>query len=1150
MTTAPSMQSRYCLSLRQLARKGLSFHRRAYLACLLAAATTTAIITGALVVGDSVRGSLRERALERLGAIDHAVLAPGWCREELASELASRPELAAPRGVVPLIVARGRVESGDGGGAVAGVNIFAVPPTFWGFWPRTTNLAVDDLRGQTAWLNQRLASAIAAKLDGDVLIRIEKATDVAAETPTGERADRVRTLRVTAERVIEDRGPGLFRLDNAQEGAFNLFLPLSLLQRALDREGLVNALLVSTETLLDAEQFRTLFRSTWRLADAGLSLASNEELGYVRLESRELLLTGAVLEAAQAAANSVGAQTLETLTYLANTIESNGKSIPYSTVTAVGSWQPSGKPSSVGNWGELGERGIVLNRWAADDLGAKLNDEVRLDYFVVDDQHEVVEKSATFQLKAVVPLEGVALDRGWTPNFPGISDAETYGEWDAPFPVHLERVREVDEKYWDDHRATPKAFVSFADGQRIWHSRFGRATSVRFRPLLGDSTATYAGVLAQMNTRLELEILSHLEPARAGVVLQDIRSRSLRAANGATDFSMLFVSFSFFLIVSAIVLLALVFGLSCELRFREWGTLLAVGYRARDVTALLIREGRGIVNLGTLLGVVGGIGYAALLILGLKTLWKGAVNAPFLSLHIEPVTLVIGMVTTGLLSLVTIFFVSRRVARTTPITLLAGPGARIDISARHRGGRRWLAGTLTLGCVVLAVGLVVVGGSSDSLPPTAVFFGAGACGLVAGLGGVTLMIQRSARRHARTRGQRALFSLGVRNAGRAPRRSLLTVTVLACAAFLVVAVAAQRRDVSVDAPQLESGNGGFALVAESDTPLTLSLNTASGRDELTLRKETVAALARSAPVQAFRLRPGDDASCSNLYKPTSPRVLGAPRSFVDRGGFIWTSSLAESEREEKNPWTLLDRELDPGVIPAIGDQNTVLWILQSGLGRDIEIEDDEGRPLKLRLVALLSQSIFQGELVVSEANFLRHFPGRSGQSFFLVDAPMAVVPELESALRSDLKDYSLRIETTGERLATFKQVENTYLSTFQILGGLGLLLGTLGLGVVLYRSVNERRSELALLRAVGFSRRSISWLIYSETSMLLAVGLLVGGGSALISVIPQLIGPGSEVSVLGLVVTLVSILLSGLLAALFALRAALKAPLVPALREK
>ena len=81
---------------------------------------------------------------------------------------------------------------------------------------------------------------------------------------------------------------------------------------------------------------------------------------------------------------------------------------------------------------------------------------------------------------------------------------------------------------------------------------------------------------------------------------------------------------------------------------------------------------------------------------------------------------------------------------------------------------------------------------------------------------------------------------------------------------------------------------------------------------------------------------------------------------------------------------------------------------------------------------------------------------------------------------------------TVERLAEFHAVENTYLSTFQTLGGLGLLVGTVGLAAVLLRNVLERRRELALLGAVGYRRGHMFAIVLAENALLLGWGLAVG----------------------------------------------------------
>jgi ABC-type antimicrobial peptide transport system permease subunit len=98
----------------------------------------------------------------------------------------------------------------------------------------------------------------------------------------------------------------------------------------------------------------------------------------------------------------------------------------------------------------------------------------------------------------------------------------------------------------------------------------------------------------------------------------------------------------------------------------------------------------------------------------------------------------------------------------------------------------------------------------------------------------------------------------------------------------------------------------------------------------------------------------------------------------------------------------------------------------------------------------------------------------------------------------------LELTATGERLAAFQSVQNTYLSIFQLLGGLGMLLGTVGLGVVVLRNAWERRGELAITRAVGFSERDVRRLLWREHALLLGLGLTTGLVAALVAVSPAL----------------------------------------------
>jgi len=298
-------------------------------------------------------------------------------------------------------------------------------------------------------------------------------------------------------------------------------------------------------------------------------------------------------------------------------------------------------------------------------------------------------------------------------------------------------------------------------------------------------------------------------------------------------------------------------------------------------------------------------------------------------------------------------------------------------------------------------------------------------------------------------------------------------------------------------------------------------------------------------VFSFRLLPGDDASCLNLYRPRKPRIVAPPRELIDQARFQFAASLARTPSQKANPWLLLDAPQPDGAIPAIADANSLRYVLHLWLGDVLALPSG----VRLRFVAALADSIFQSEVIVSPEQFVRTFPQEGGFRLFLIEAGEQAT-ETAGLLEDSLRDYGLDIVSTGDRLAAFHLVENTYLSTFQMLGGLGLLLGTAGLGAVLLRNVLERRRELALLRAVGYGPGALRLLLVSESVLLLVMGLSAGTACALIAIAPAWWERGGRLPFASMGILLASVLLAGLLASLLALRLATRAPILAALRSE
>ncbi|MDA3822380.1 MAG: ABC transporter permease, partial [Bacteroidales bacterium] len=267
---------------------------------------------------------------------------------------------------------------------------------------------------------------------------------------------------------------------------------------------------------------------------------------------------------------------------------------------------------------------------------------------------------------------------------------------------------------------------------------------------------------------------------------------------------------------------------------------------------------------------------------------------------------------------------------------------------------------------------------------------------------------------------------------------------------------------------------------------------------------------------------GDDASCLNLNRITNPRILGVNyKKLKDRFSFV----TSIPELDETDPWNTLSKDLPGDLIPAIADETVIKWGLGMKVGDTLLYQDALGNELKLLLVGGLSPSIFQGNVLISQENFLKHFPSSSGSEAFLIEGVESDTAMILSELSMGMRDLGWSMEYTAKRLSEFNSITNTYLSIFLILGALGLLLGTIGLSIVLFRSIIERKHELALLRAVGFSMRDVKSMVFKEYLVLLLAGTLIGSISSIIATLPSFLSKNADASI-EIVLIIIAILLA------------------------
>ena len=728
-------------------------------------------------------------------------------------------------------------------------------------------------------------------------------------------------------------------------------------------------------------------------------------------------------------------------------------------------------------------------------------------------------------------MTGIAIDPDLTPEYPGVSTSADISDWDPPFPIDLSQVRSKDEDFWDDYRTAPKAFIQLDDGRSLWSSQWGQTTSVRLQDnnrSIEDIQHSYQKALSQ-----------HLPPALAQLRVIPVQQEALAASSGTTDFGEYFTYFSFFLVVSSLLLTILFFRLGVEQRAHEIGLLSALGYTARTINGLLLGEGLVLAISGALLGLVGALGYSALIMLALGTLWIDAVGTTELQVHASALSLIAGACGGIIAALVCIAWSLRTLGRSSARQLMSGgwldPGQAIATPLRRMRVAA-IMGTVLAGSLV---GITALGW----IPATAGFFSSGILLLVAGLCGLMVWLRRESSDPFMNRSW-PLLQFGVRNVKYRPMRSVLSVALIASATFLIVSVGVFRRGVD-NLDHIGGGSGGFSLIAETLVPLMYNPATEAGQLELGLGSAF-----EGIELARFRLRPGDDASCLNLYRPQNPRLLGATSDFIEDGRFSFSASLADTEAEYENPWHLLNQSFEDGAIPVIGDATSLSYVFHLSVGDDYIMPGPTGEPLRLRIVGALRDSVLQSELIVSEEHFVRLFPRHEGFRVFLIAAEQDQIDTVATMFEDQLRDFGMDVQSTSERLAAFHQVENTFLSTFQALGALGLILGTFGLGTVLLRNVLERQRELALLRATGYRRDHLATTVIAESLFLLACGLSLGLICALVAVAPAYAERDQAFPFAGTLALLVAVTISGLLSTILATRAATKTALLPALKNQ
>ncbi|MDZ4287548.1 MAG: FtsX-like permease family protein [Prosthecobacter sp.] len=1064
---------------------------RGHIGLLFGAFLASAVLSGSLLVGDSVRASLRRVAHLRLGQVESGVLGGDrWFSESLA------------RGVkaTPLILAVGSTTAANAKVRVNSTQVLGIEDSFWKLSASGKPVAINK---NSVALNEPLARKLQVKVGDTVLVRLERPSAISRDAPLSGSTNQDVSLRRQVSAIVSAEDFGAFQVIASQITPDTVFVPLADLQIQLEMDTKVNALLSGGESAQSSVLSAQMEKSK-TLADFGLKLTRVKGARQEWEISTDRVFLDRSLATKLRTSNK---ESYGVLTYLVNGLKSATGGTPYSMITAA---EASPAPT-----GSEAPNSIVITQWLAEDHQLAVGGKLDIHYFVVGLGRELKQASATFTVAGILPMTDPNVNRAWTPEFPGVSDVDNCRDWEPGIPMDMKAIRDKDEKYWDDYKGTPKGFIRLEEGQKLWSNRFGNLTAIRFPDTGQDENA------------LRQALTNSLNLADIGLTPRPFRAEAAAAAKGSVDFGGLFIGLSMFLIAAALVFAALLFLFTLERRAAQVGLLMAVGWPPKMVRRTWLGEAGVIALAGVVLGVFGGSIYTKLALRGLRGAWSGASQGLPLVYEASPVTMIGAGVGSLVVVLLTLWWAARRLFKTQPRELLGGEIS--DPSSATASIRHLWLGKLWLPLCLMGTAALLVGAKFAKAPEAVagMFFGSGTLLLIAGL----LLARRWMRRDHAALAQ-TLWQIGTRNISRRPSRSLAVIGMMAGGIFLVTAVNAFRMSAG-DATAPESGTGGFALIGESSLPVYEDLTSKAGLEAFGLDEKLMAA----AKVVPFRLREGDDASCLNLNRAQKPVLAGVDPAKLT-GRFTFTSGPG---------WQDLTNDVD--MPAAVADQATAMWGLGKGIGDTVDYQDAAGNTFKVKLVGLLAGSVLQGKMIISETAFLAKYPDAAGYRSFLIDAPPAQAAEVSAHLTRQLEQRGLALEPARQRLEAFLSVQNTYIGIFTILGGLGVLLGTAGLGILVARHVLERRGELGLMQALGFLPAALRRLVLGEHVALLLGGVLLGIGTAAIAVWPNRTQPGSlPVGWLGLLIG--GVLIFGILVCAAAVSLAIRGRLIEAIRRE
>ncbi|HEX4822462.1 MAG TPA: FtsX-like permease family protein, partial [Acidimicrobiales bacterium] len=560
-------------------------------------------------------------------------------------------------------------------------------------------------------------------------------------------------------------------------------------------------------------------------------------------------------------------------------------------------------------------------------------------------------------------------------------------------------------------------------------------------------------------TEITSRISKVLPPQTEALTGQDITKETQdQIAQNISFISIFFTAFAVVAVVVGGFVIYNTFSIIVAQRGREMALLRSIGAARRQVLTSVVAEALMVGLFASALGVVGGVGVGA----GLKALFSAlGFDLPATGLVVSVATIVVGMVTGTIVTLLAAIIPAIRASRIPPIAALR------DVAVERTAASK---GRIITGLVFLTLGVLnIVNGVLGSGSGGAV--GIGVVGVLVGTVVLGPVVAKPASRVigvAAPKVKGVTGSIARENAMRNPRRTAATANALLIGVGIVslITVLYGSLRTSIDNQISKAFTGDLTVTSGSFGRGGMSPTLSA---ELNKLPEVDAAAAMRFAITG---KNDDSVTLTGIDPATFTKVVDMDVTQGDLSSLGSDGIALLDTYEIKTPGAAPHH-------PQLGDKFP-LNFLETG-------------PKTFTVKAIFHRSTITSDTVVSTETMDANVPNSLDAFIFVKYAPGVSPDQARNAVEAAAKPYpTAKVQDIHELKQTFESRISLLFGLILIMLTLAIVIALLGIANTLRLSVYERTRELGLLRAVGMTRAQIRSSVRWESAIISLFGT-VGG---------------------------------------------------------